>query len=84
MDNGNVLAVVLAVVLIAEIISVTVSKKGFTVNAIKLIGLTLVSFLGVFALLTSSTESEKALPAVFGLLGSGLGFLLGKTEKTED
>ena len=81
MDNGNLIAIILAVIVIAEIISIIVIKKGWDGNAIRIVGLTVIAFLGVFVYLTSDSNFEKAAPAVYGLLGTIAGFLVGKTEK---
>lgn len=59
-----------------------ISRKGQTDGSdySRLLGLTIVVFLGVFSALVVSNEKNSA--AAFGLLGAVAGFLVAKTGKS--
>jgi len=80
-DNGTLIGVLLAIVVFAEIAVVVLTKSGWHNNSVRMVGLTVVAFLAAFAYITASEGTKDALPAVFGLLGSIAGFIIGKTEK---
>ncbi len=81
MDNGSYLIFMLGLVVVFEVFSVTKSEKGWTDNSIKIIGLTVVSFLSVIAALVVPEGSKEALTGVYGILGGIAGYLFGKSAK---
>ena len=76
-DNGSLMIVVLGVVITTEVIAVTRSGKGWTNNAIKLIGITTISFLAILAALIVPVESKEALTGAYSILGGIAGYLFG-------
>jgi hypothetical protein len=70
---------VFVVVVMAEVRLARV--KAWSANAVRIIGLTTIAFVGVFAALT--VDNEKNGPAVFGLLGTIAGYLLGRSDRHE-
>jgi uncharacterized BrkB/YihY/UPF0761 family membrane protein len=77
------IAVLLGIMVLAEIAVVIVTKSGWDNHSVRVVGLTLVAFLAVFAYLTADPNTKDVLPAVFGLLGSIAGFIVGKTGKSD-
>lgn len=53
-------------------------KQGWGINSTRLVGLTLVVICGVF--LITAGYSERQIAPMIGLLGTIIGYLLGKTD----
>jgi hypothetical protein len=77
LDNGNLMLIVLGIVITAEVISITIGGKGWTNKAIKLIGITTISFLAILAALVVPHNSKEALTGAYGILGGIAGYLFG-------
>jgi hypothetical protein len=74
----NSLLILVAFVIIVLVQMAMAWRKGWTTSAVRIVGITTIACLGVFAALTVS--NEKNGPAVFGLLGTVGGYLLGRNE----
>jgi energy-coupling factor transporter transmembrane protein EcfT len=71
------LIVVFVIVVIAQIR--LAGKRVWNSTSVRLVGITTIAFIGVFAALT--VDNPQNGPAVFGLLGTIAGYLLGRTDK---
>ena len=76
-SNFSGVLIILAFVIIVSIQMLMALKKNWTNNSIKIVGISTIAFVSVFAALT---VQEKNAAAVFGLLGTIAGYLLGKAE----
>ena len=79
MNNGNLLILVLAVVVVAEIVIVARSRNSWTSNSVKVVGLTITAFLAIITALT--VDNDNALAPSYGLLGAISGYLVGKNDE---
>jgi hypothetical protein len=70
------LILVFVIVVIAQIR--LAGKRVWNATSVRLVGITTIAFIGVFAALT--VDNAQNGPAIFGLLGTIAGYLLGKTE----
>ena len=82
MDNGSFLIFALVILVIAEIIAICKSGKGWNNNALRLVGFTVVGFLAVIT--GFFINIDRALIATYGLLGAIVGHLATKTSGTEN
>jgi hypothetical protein len=63
------------------IIIVTAVKKKWDANAVRVISITSIIFIAVFAALT--VDNERNAAAVFALLGTVAGYILGRSERRD-
>ncbi len=76
LDKGALILVPFTLIVLVQMWMT--KKDGWTPNAVKIIGITIIGFIGAFAALTIS--QEKNASGLFGLLGTVVGYLAGKSE----
>jgi len=82
MKNIEILLAVIAIVIFAFILLFCKMKKGIGVYNIKIFGITFVASLGT--VLSLSDISQNNLTAIYGILGTIIGYLFGlKRSKKE-
>ena len=77
-DFVTVLLIIVFVIVVLSQIRVA-QKKLWNNTSIRIVGITTIAFVAVFAGLT--VNDPRNGPAVFGLLGTIAGYLLGRTDK---
>jgi len=68
------------VILVLEVFVLLRQKQGWGVNSTRIVGLTLVVIAGVFLITAGYSESQIA--PMIGLLGTIVGYLLGKSDSS--
>jgi hypothetical protein len=76
--NFNALLILVAFVIVVIAQMIMAWMKEWNANAVRIVGISTIAFIGVFAALT--VPSQQNVAAVFGLLGTIGGYLLGKSE----
>jgi hypothetical protein len=77
-DFVSVLLIFVFVIVVISQIRLA-QKKVWNSASIKIVGITTIAFIGVFAALT--VDNQQNGPAIFGLLGTIAGYLLGKSDR---
>jgi hypothetical protein len=75
-NNAVIILFAFVIVIIIEVAMIW--KKGWDSYTITLIGITTLACVGVFAAIT--VDNERNGPAIFGLLGTLGGYLIGRLE----
>ena len=78
-NNAVIILFAFVIVIIFEVTMIW--RKGWDSYTVTLIGITTLACIGVFAAIT--VDKEKNGPAIFGLLGTLGGYLIGRLERRE-